>query len=125
MNLGGLGVNYAAIKGHEWAIVGVAIATVAAVFWEGWEAKMGNVRPGLKSAIGIGTAFLGGISVERGIAIFHSNANSHRRIFDVLIGLMLLGLSIYYTFNLKWPLSVAEWPTQRDNPPSMFDKKND
>jgi hypothetical protein len=124
MYQGALGVHHAAVRGPDWAIILVATATVAAVFWEGWEAKTGTVHPRLKAAIGIATAFLSGISVEQGLAIFRSNASNQRWIFEVIIGLVFLGLSIHYTFNRKHPRSLFEWLNGRDDPPSMLDKKD-
>ena len=45
MNLEALIVRHAPIRGPEWVLAGVAIAALAVVAWETWEAKIGTTGP--------------------------------------------------------------------------------
>jgi hypothetical protein len=127
MSLELVSVRYASLKGPEWVLVGVAIATVAVVVWEGWQASMGNDRPGLKVAAGIMLSFLGGVAVESGVEFFRSGMSTERWVIDVLAGLGSLLLSITYFTRRKGrtgPRSVIEWLNERNKTLPLFDKKD-
>jgi hypothetical protein len=125
MNLEALGGSYAALKGPQWVLVGVAIVATATVLWESWEAKKGNYRPALKVAAGIMLSFLGGMAVEQGNWLFRSPASSYRWILDFLLGLACLVLSFTHFMRRRAPRSFIEWLNERNKPPLMFDKKKD
>ncbi len=128
MSLEALGVPYAAFKRPDWILAVVAIAVIAVVAWESWETNKGNDRPVLNGAVGIMLSFLAGMSVERGIGHFRSSTSNYRWIFEVLMGLASLVMSILYIRRLKTktrPRGIFEWLYEREKPPLMFDKKGD
>jgi hypothetical protein len=127
MSVEALGLRYVPFEGPEWVLVGVAIATIALVTWESWQARIGNDRPVLKVAVGIMLSFVGGMAAERGIGFFRSGASAHVWVSEVLAGLVSLALSITYFTRRKarpGPSSIIEWLNERNKPPLMFDKKN-
>jgi hypothetical protein len=128
MSVEPLGVRYTSFKGPEWVLVGFAIATIAVVAWESWEARIGNDRPVLKVAVGIMLSFLGGMGVERGIGFFRSGTSVCSWIFELLAGLGSLVLSITYFTRRKarpGPRSIIEWLNERNKPLLLLDKKED
>jgi len=128
MSVEALGLRYIPIKGPEWVLVGVVIATIVGVAWESWEANIGNDRPVLKVAVGIMLSFLGGMGVEQGIEFFRSGASTLRWILAVFVGLASLAVSITYFTRRKarpGPRSIIEWLNERNKPPLMFGKKDD
>jgi hypothetical protein len=124
MNLEAWGVRLVPIKGPEWVLVGATIAAVAVIVWETWETKMGNDRPLLRVAVGIMLSFLGGMSVERGIEFFQSDANTRRWVVDVLGGFVSLAMSIFYILRRKAPRGVIEWLNERNKPQQLLEKKD-
>jgi hypothetical protein len=128
MSLEPLGVHYTSFKGPEWVLVAFAIATIAVVVWESWEARIGNDRPMLKVAVGIMLSFLGGMAAERGIGFFRSGRSVYGWISDLLAGLGLLVLSITYFTQRKarpGPRSIIERLNDRNKPLLFLDKNDD
>jgi len=128
MSLDALGVPYTAFKRPEWVLAVVAFAVIAVVAWESWKTNKGNDRSVLRVAVGIMLSFLAGMSVERGIGHFRSGTSNYRWIFEVLMGLASLVVSILYIMRRKGkprPRGIVEWLYERDKRPLMFDKKDD
>jgi hypothetical protein len=76
----------------------------------------------LNVAVGIMLSFLAGMSV--GIGHFRSGASNYKWIFDVLMGLASLVVSIPYTMRPKGkprPRGIVEWLYECDKPLLMFD----
>ena len=118
-------VNYPPLTGFQWALVGAGVAGLALVVWEAWEAKIGNERPALRVAIGIMFLFFAGVNAERGLLFFRSGRSTHKWMFEVLLNVVCLLVSIFYFFKRKEPRTFIEWLNERAKPPLMFGKKED
>lgn len=118
-------VNYPPLTGFQWALVGAGVAGLALVVWETWESKIGNERPALRVAIGIMFLFFAGVNAARGLLFFRSGRSAHKWMFEVLLNIACLLVSIFYFFKRKEPRTFIEWLNERAKPMTMFDKKNE
>jgi hypothetical protein len=132
MSLEALGVPYAALKNPEWwAVVVVAIATIAAVVWDSCETIQGHDRPVLRVIVGIMFSFLAVVSLVRAIGYFRLGRSNYRWVSEVLMGLTSLAVSIVYIKQRnartrpRSPRSFFEWLYEHDKPPMLFNKKDD
>jgi hypothetical protein len=89
------------LKRPEWVLAAVAIAVIAVVAWESWERNKGDDRAVLNGAFGILLWFLARMSVVRGIGHFRSCPSNYRWIFEVLMGLASLVVSILFIKRLR------------------------
>src|SRR4029077_5890233 len=129
MSLEALSIPYAALKSPEWwAVVVVAIATIATAVWESWETIKGNDRPVLRVTVGIMLSFLAVVSLVRAIGHFRLGRSNYRWISEVLMGLTSLAVSIVYIKQRNArtrPRRFFEWLHEHDKPPMLFNKKDD
>jgi hypothetical protein len=123
MSLQALGLRYTPLRGPEWVLVAVLIATLGVVAWESWESKRGNYPTALRIAVGIMFSFLAGMSLDQGIWLFRSHASNYRWVVDFLLGLACLYWSIASFTRRKAPMNFIEWLNERAKPLPLFDKK--
>ena len=118
-------VNYPPLTGFQWVLVAAGVASLAVIVWEAWDAKIGNERPALRVAIGIVFLFFAGVNAERGLSFFRSGRSTHKWMFEVLLNVVCLLVSMFYFFKRKEPRTFIEWLNERAKPMTILDKKNE
>ena len=125
MSLEAFGVRYVSFELDYWVPIGVGVATLAVVFWEEWEARVGRNRPAIKVTAGMMLSFLGGMSVELGLVHLRFGTINYGWIFQIFVGVVCLFVAVHTTMLRKRSRSVIEWLNERAKPPLMFGKKED